>query len=69
MLCRYCVENPDIIATRFDNAPVSIFQKGAQYPVCVLEGELAEGFALDWKPAGLLTGDTKGSIYVWKNVE
>jgi len=27
------------------------------------------GFALDWKPQGLVTGDFNSHVYYWPNIE
>ena len=30
---------------------------------------MGEGFAIDWKAQGLVSGDFNGDIRIWKNIE
>lgn len=52
-----------------DNAPIAVFQMGSEYPLMLLSEEMGEGFALEWKAQGLVSGDFEGNIRVWKDVE
>lgn len=67
---RYSELNPDLIAVRVDCAPITIFRRGSEFPETVLSAQgLDSGFALEWSQNGLITGDYKGNIVHWNNIE
>lgn len=66
---RYKEDDANFFACRMDNAPIAIFQMGNEYPLTILKDEMGEGFAIDWKSYGLVSGDFNGDIRVWNNIE
>lgn len=66
---RYKEDDANFFACRIDNAPIAIFQMGNEYPVLLLSEEMGEGFAIEWKKQGLISGDFNGDIKIWKDIE
>lgn len=66
---RYCADNHKLLATKTVEGVINIYERGLEYPVQLLTGHEAEGYAMDWKPQGLLSGAYDGKIIIWTNID
>lgn len=66
---RCCKSNPKMMATQTIEGVINIYERGLDYPVQLLTGQTEEGYALDWRKQGLLSGSYDGQIIIWRDVD
>lgn len=60
--------NPKLLATKTIEGVINIYERGLDYPMQLLAGHTEEGYALDWRAQGLLSGSYDKKILMWRDV-